>query len=540
MSCGQRLSARRDRLSLVLLHDLVTTARAVAGARARNAKIALVSALLTAAADDPDAARQVSLVADHLAGVVPQRRLGVGWRGLSDLPAPAAEPTLTVLDVDAAFQALHDTLGTGAGSSGERRRVLEALFSAATEDEQRWLVGLITGETRQGALDGVMQVAIARAAEVPEKAVRRAVMLAGSTAVAAEAALLGGEPALAAIGLEVGRGLRPMLAGSAPDVTAAMAAIAPGSAVAIESKLDGIRLQIHLDHGRVRLFTRSLDDVTDRMPDVVAQCAQVDAATAAVDAEVIALRGDGRPESFQVTGSRTATAQTPDAAAEQVPLSVVAFDLLHRDGVDLLDEPEAQRWEALRAVVPAAWLVPRLVTEDPTRAAAFFAERVAAGHEGVVVKDLEAPYAAGRRGSGWTKVKPRHTLDLVVLAVERGSGRRRGTWSNIHLGARGADGEPVMVGKTFKGMTDAILAWQTETFPGFAVDPGAAQDPATWVLDLRPEQVVEVAVDGIQRSTRYPGGLALRFARVLRYRDDKPVSEIDTIEQVRALGPGSD
>ncbi|WP_323101228.1 ATP-dependent DNA ligase [Intrasporangium sp. YIM S08009] len=515
----------------MLLSDVVDTSRAVAATSSRTAKVeALAACLSRAALDGPDT---VEVVAAHLSGALPQRRIGVSWRGLRSLPEPADGPTLTVADVDAAATAMAG-LG-GSGSAASRSAAVKELFARATADEQRWLRGLITGETRQGAGDGVMLQAVAKAADVPDAAVRRAVMLAGFTGPVARAALDGGVAALEAITLEVGRPLRPMLAGSAPDVAAALDTL--GGEVVVETKLDGIRLQAHVDRrsdpGTVRLFTRTLDEVTDRMPEITEALAGLDVDTAVLDGEVIALGEGGRPQPFQVTGARTASTADVERLRAEVPLTPFFFDLLHLDGRDLLDAPSRERWSSLAATVPPAWLVPRLATDDADAASGFFADLVAAGHEGVVVKDPDLPYAAGRRGPGWVKVKPRHTLDLVVLAVEWGSGRRRGWLSNIHLGARDADTcELVMLGKTFKGMTDEMLAWQTERFRGLAVeDPDAGE----WVVHLRPEQVVEIAFDGVQRSSRYAGGMALRFARVLRYRDDKPVDEIDTVQAVRAL-----
>ncbi len=516
----------------MLLTDVVETSAAVAATASRTAKVeALAACLRRAAEEGPDT---VELVAAHLSGVLPQRRIGVSWRGLQSLPDPAADPGLTVREVDEAATTIA-ALG-GSGSAATRAAAVRDLFGRATEAEQGWLRGLITGETRQGAGDGVMLQAVARAAEVPDGAVRRAVMLAGFTGPVARAALTGGEAALTAVLLEVGRPLRPMLAGSAPDVAAALATLEGESVV--ETKLDGIRLQAHVDRRvsppSVRLFTRTLDEVTDRLPEVVEGLLTLPVETAVLDGEVIALREDGRPEPFQVTGARTASSADPERLRAEVPLTPWFFDLLHLDGTDLVDEPALTRWARLAETVPPAWLVPRLTTADPVAAQQFFDDLVRDGHEGVVVKDPAAPYAAGRRGAGWTKVKPRHTLDLVVLAVERGSGRRKGWLSNIHLGARdAATGELVMLGKTFKGMTDEMLAWQTERFRELAADPGGAD--TDWVVPLRPEQVVEIAFDGVQRSTRYPGGMALRFARVLRYRDDKPVSEIDTVDTVRTL-----
>jgi DNA ligase-1 len=507
------------------LARVIETSEAVAATRSRTAKTAALARTLREA----HGTGLEEVVADYLAGVLPQRRVGVSWRGLRSLPEPAETSTLTVAEVHEELTAMAG-IG-GAGSTAERAEAVRRLFSRATAKEQSWLVGLITGELRQGASDGVLQKAIAEAAEVSEAAVRRAVMLAGFAGPVAAAALSGGEDALQEIRLEVGRPLRPMLAASAPDVDTALAG-ADGE-VALESKLDGIRLQAHLDRsagpgGQVRLFTRTLEDVTDRMPEVVEAVLGLPARTAVLDGEVI-VEEDGRPAPFQVTGSRTMSRTDPERLREEAPLTTYLFDVLHLDGQDLVDVPSGERWEALAGLAPAH-LVPRLVTTDVGEARDFFAERVGAGHEGVVVKSLTAPYAAGRRGAGWVKVKPRHTLDLVVLAVEWGSGRRKGWLSNIHLGARDAEtGELVMLGKTFKGMTDEMLEWQTRRFTELK------ESDDGWVVRVRPEQVVEIAFDGVQRSRRYPGGVALRFARVLRYRDDKRVEEIDTLQTVTAL-----
>ncbi len=358
-------------------------------------------------------------------------------------------------------------------------------------------------------------------------------MLAGDTSAVAVAALASDDPtaALAAIGLTVGRPVRPMLAQSAPDVAAAFAAIdaAPGRPAVVDVKLDGIRIQVHRTGDEVRVFTRSLDDITARVPEIVALARAMPADTFVLDGEALSLDAAGRPRPFQETSSRAATRDADLAAS--ATLTPFFFDALHVDGQDLLDAPLVERLAVLDRVA-AGRTVDRLVTWDPVAAAERFAAWVAAGQEGAVVKASNAPYSAGRRGAGWVKVKPRHTLDLVVLAVERGSGRRSGTLSNIHLGARDPDGGFVMLGKTFKGMTDEMLAWQTARFRELEVaDDG-------WVVTVRPEQVVEVAFDGVQRSTRYPGGVALRFARVLRYRADKRPDEADTIETVRELAPG--
>lgn len=505
----------------MLLSEVVHTSRRVTSTRSRTAKTELVAAALRAA--DP---REARLVASYLSGVLPQRRTGVGWRSLSDPPTPARASTLTLTEVDAAAGDLGAQ--TGPGSTSRRAACLTALMSRATADEQAFLRGLFTGELRQGALDGVLLSAIAQAARVPEKAVRRAVMLAGWPAHVAETALRDGEDGLAAIGLVVGRPLRPMLASSAPDVTTAVTKVGGGDPVAIERKIDGIRLQAHRDGPDVRLFTRSLDDITDRLPEVAALVHRMAARRLVLDAEVVALRDDGRPHPFQVTGARTASRTDPGVLAATTPVTTYVFDLLHLDGVDLLDRPGGERFDQLARISPPEALIERLVTSDTAAAAKFFAAQVGAGHEGVVVKSLSAPYAAGRRGAGWVKAKPRHTLDLVVLAAEWGSGRRRGLLSNIHLGARDSDGF-VMLGKTFKGMTDEVLAWQTARF----LDLETSRND--YVVHLRPEQVVEIAFDGLQRSSRYPSGLALRFARILRYRDDKTADEADTIDTVRSL-----
>ena len=514
------------------LARVIETSAAVAATRSRTAKTGFLAHALREASAGPVAHggsdRLVEVVADYLAGTLPQRTVGVGWRGLRTLPDPAPRSTLEVLEVDAALERLRAMAGSG--SAAARAAGVEDLFARATEQEQRWLTGLITGELRQGAGDGVLLPAIAQAADVPEALVRRGVMLSGFPGPVARAALSGGADALDRIRLEVGRPLRPMLAGSVPEVEDAVG----GSAkVGVETKLDGIRLQIHLDRRpgtsgpRVRLFTRSLEEITDRLPEVVEAVTALDGTTAVLDGEVIALQEDGRPHPFQVTGARTASSADPQALARRTPLTTYLFDLLHLDGRDLVDEPAQDRWSALHRLAPDLG-VDRLLTADPVAARAFFDDVLARGHEGVVVKDPAAPYAAGRRGAGWVKVKPRRTADLVVIGVEWGSGRRQGWLSNIHLAGRDPQtGELVMVGKTFKGMTDAILTWQTERF--LALETGRDGH----VVRVRPEQVVEIAYDGVQTSRRYPGGIALRFARVLRYREDKGPQEADTLDTLR-------
>ncbi|MBO0890875.1 MAG: ATP-dependent DNA ligase, partial [Acidothermales bacterium] len=338
--------------------------------------------------------------------------------------------------------------------------------------------------------------------------------------------------ALAEFRLEVGHALSPMLAQPAADVADAFAKV-DGEA-AVEWKLDGIRVQVHKSGPDVSVFTRSLDDVTHRLPEIVEGVSTFPVGQVVLDGEAIVLRGDGAPVPFQETARRTGTRGDTGVLRERLPLTAFFFDVLHVDGTDVLDQPARERWAALERVVPEAYLVPRIITDSADEAAEFFADAVARGHEGVVVKNVEAPYDAGRRGSAWLKVKPRHTLDLVVLAAEWGHGRRRGWLSNLHLGARDPDtGGFVMLGKTFKGLTDEMLSWQTERLLGLAVDRG------DWVVRVRPELVVEIAIDGVQTSSRYPGGMALRFARVLRYREDKPVTEVDTVDTVRTIHLGS-
>jgi DNA ligase-1 len=412
---------------------------------------------------------------------------------------------------------------SGSGSATERRRLLHDLWARATPAEQSLLRGLVGGELRQGALEGVMFDAVARATGVPVSDVRRAAMLCGAVAPVAEAALRGGTDALAEFRLQVGRPVQPMLAGTAASVEEAMGRL--GTA-ALDWKLDGIRAQLHKDGDDVTVFTRSLDDVTARMPELVEAARSFPVRSLVADGEAIALRPDGRPRPFQETGARAAT----QGEAERVPLSLFVFDVLHVDGRDVLDLPLSERRTAMDVAEPPVHRVPSMVTADPAEAARFFAETVSAGHEGVVAKSLDAAYEAGRRGAGWLKIKPVHTLDLVVLAAEWGHGRRRGWLSNLHLGARDpASGGFVMLGKTFKGLTDELLRWQTEALLAREVERN------DWQVFVRPELVVEIAFDGVQTSPRYPGGVALRFARVLRYRDDKPPEQADTIETVRAF-----
>ncbi len=526
----------------MLLSEIAEVSRTVAGTSARLAKIEALAGALRAAGP-----LEVPIAVAYLSGELPQRQIGVGWAALRDGFAPASAPALTLSDVDSGFSAIGAV--SGKGSTAARKALVGELFGRATRDEQRFLVGLLSGELHQGALEGVMTEAVARAAAVPVAEVRRAMMLRGSLGAVAAAALSGGSAALGDFGLEVGRPVRPMLAASAPTLAEALAkaggtapAPAPAPApvedagegaaehaaeCAVEWKLDGIRIQAHLAHGTVRLFTRTLDDITARLPEVVAALAALPVSSAVFDGELIALREDGRPLPFQDTAARTASLE-----GSSVALSLFLFDALHLEGADLIDAADAERHAALARAVPAGLLMPRLITASADEATAFFDDALAHGHEGVVVKSLTAPYAAGRRGAGWIKVKPRHTLDLVVLAVEWGHGRRHGWLSNLHLGARDPEtGGFVMLGKTFKGLTDELLTWQTSRL----LELEERRD--SYTVYVRPELVVEIAFDGVQRSPRYPGGLALRFARVLRYREDKTAAEADTIDAIRALSP---
>lgn len=504
----------------MLLADVVAASLTVAATRSRKAKVAALSAALAAAAPD-----EVETATAYLSGSLRQRRTGLGWRGVSDLPEPAHSSSLTVLQVHDAFDAIAGL--SGAGSQAARAAAVADFFGRATADEQAWLRGVVTGAVRQGALDALMQEAVAATAGLPLTKVRRAAMLAGSTTAVAVAALTDGEQALDAFGLEVGRPVQPMLASSAPDVGAAMTKTG-GGRVAVDTKLDGIRIQVHRNGDDVLIATRSLEDITARLPEVVEIVRALPATRLVLDGEAIALDDDDRPRPFQETASRT-------AQADGVAVTAYFFDVLHVDGTDLLNAPGHERAAALEALVPEANRVARLVTDDPEAAATFVSDVLAAGHEGVVVKNLDAPYEAGRRGSAWVKVKPVHTLDLVVLAVEWGSGRRKGWLSNIHLGCRDpetgadSDGHWVMLGKTFKGMTDETLVWQTQRFLELETHREGH------IVQVEPVQVVEIAFDGVQRSTRYAGGVALRFARVVRYRDDKRADEADTISTVQSF-----
>jgi len=505
----------------MLLHALVAATETVSGTSSRLKKVEALAEVLRAL--DP---AEIAPAIGFLTASPRQGRVGVGWRGLAGLAvAPAEVPTLTVLDVDASLDKLAATEGRGAADA--RRRELEALARRATPGEWDFVSRVIRGELRTGALEGMLLDAVARAAARDVAAVRRAAMLSGDLGETARIALTGGEDALAAVGLRVGRPVQPMLASTAASPAEALAAI--GAAASVEYKLDGARIQVHRDGDAVRVYTRSLADVTHRVPELVAAVRALPVERVILDGETLSLDDSGAPRPFQDTMARFGS-----EAAAAVALRPWFFDVLHVDGRDLIDEPLRARLDVLGRVVGPSRM-PGIVTADPAAAADFARAALAAGHEGVMVKDLEAPYVAGRRGRGWLKVKPVLTFDLVVLAVEWGSGRRTGMLSNLHLGARdpdGAFGEPggfVMVGKTFKGLTDATLRWQTEHFPTIETHR------SSHAVHVRPETVVEIAIDGVQRSTRYPGGVALRFARVKAYRPDKTAADVDAIGALRAL-----
>jgi DNA ligase-1 len=506
----------------VLLNELVEVSAEVASTRARLKKIEALASVLGRL--EPE---EVPVTVAYLSGDLPHPPIGIGWAALRDRPPEqAAKPGLRVLDVDASLRKIGAM--TGPGSQAARREELANLFSRATEPEQQFLARLLTGELRQGALQALMADAVAKAADLPATVVRRAVMLAGDLGAVAAAALTSGSEGLATFRLTLLRPIQPMLAQPATDIASALERF--GEA-AVEWKLDGARLQVHVHGDEVRAYTRNLADVTDRVPEVVEALRGLSLETAILDGEVIALDDQGRPHPFQVTMSRFGSRRGVDALRDSVPLSPFFFDLLHMDGEDVLDRPARERIAALGERFPEELLVPRIETRDAAEAERFLADALDQGHEGVMVKALDAPYEAGRRGGSWLKVKPSHTLDLVVLAAEWGHGRRQGWLSNIHLGARDEEGgDFVMLGKTFKGMTDEMLGWQTERL----LELEASRD--THTVYVRPELVVEVAFDGLQHSSRYPGGLALRFARVKGYRPDKSAAEADTIQTVRGLG----
>lgn len=505
----------------MLLADVVAASTAIAATRSRLAKVRVIAELLRRA----DGPAEVQTTVAFLAGAPRQGRIGAGWRTLVELDIPpAARAELTVEQVDELLGSVSRT--GGRGSVARRGELLGRLFGAATTEEQRFLLRLLTGELRQGALEGVMLDAITAASGTAGAAVRRAFMLSGRLPETASAALAGGEQALASIGLELGRPLRPMLASPAQSLASALAEL---GACIVEYKVDGARIQVHKIENDVRVYTRTLREITPHVPELVELVRGLPCQRVVLDGETLALSDDGRPRPFQETMSRFGATST-----RELLLHPFFFDCLHLDGQDLIDQPLRERVLALRAAVRGL-VVPGTVDADPARADAVLDAALSAGHEGVMVKSLDSTYQAGRRGKAWQKVKPVHTLDLVVLAAEWGHGRRTGYLSNLHLGARDPDGgPPIMVGKTFKGLTDELLAWQTTEFPKYEVSS------SDWVMRLVPRLCVEVALDGVQVSSRYPGGVALRFARVVRYRPDKDAADADTIDTVRAMLPVRD
>ena len=506
----------------MLLNEVVEVSQRVAATSKRTEKLELLSTLLRRL--EP---HEVAIGVSYLSGSVRQPRIGIGWATVRGAQADHATdaPELKLIEVDGTLEKIAQA--SGPGSTRERSRLLTELLARATREEQSFLARLIIGELRQGALEGIMVDAIARAAKVPLAAVRRAHLMAGDLVAVATAALTGGEAALAEFGVQLFRPLQPMLAGSAEDVSDALAQLGRG---AFEFKLDGARVQVHKQGSDVRVYSRTLNDVTPSVPELVEAVQALPARELVLDGEAIALRENGFPQPFQATMRRFGRKLDVEKLRQELPLQPFFFDVLYLDGVTLLDQPGRERFAALESIAPNNVLIPRRIVEDEESAAAFLESARAAGHEGLVAKALDAPYDAGRRGSSWLKVKFTETLDLVVLAAEWGHGRREGWLSNLHLGARDPkNGGFVMLGKTFKGLTDELLEWQTREF--LTREIGRSE----WVVHLRPEIVVEIAFDDIQASPRYPGGVALRFARVKRYRPDKQAEAADTIDRVLEL-----
>ena len=504
------------------LITLAEVSEAIATVRSRIAKIKLLSACLRDLEPDERATG-----VNWLAGALPGGRLGLGPAAIHALRGitPALEATLTLTATQQQLESLKDIKGKG--SAGLRQAVLIKLFELATDKEQNFLARLLLRELRQGALEGVMADAIAAAAEVPVADVRRAIMLCGAMAPVAEAALSTGVAGLATFRLNLFEPVSPMLASPTEDVESALTGL--GTA-AFEYKLDGARVQIHKSGADIKIYSRTGRDVSFSLPEITQAIASIPAHSLILDGEVLAMNNNGSPRPFQDSMRRFGRKLAVEDVQAHIPMSLYCFDCLHANGEDLLDKPTTQRVEAMTELLPPHLVVPRLVTNSLDAAGLFLRTALDTGHEGLMAKSLLAPYEAGSRGASWLKIKVAHTLDLVVLAAEWGSGRRRGWLSNLHLGALSDDGF-VMLGKTFKGLTDELLAWQTEKLLALAVN----RDEEGYVVNVRPELVVEIAFNDLQVSTRYPGGLALRFARVIRYRDDKTAADADTIETVRVI-----
>ncbi len=501
---------------MTLFADIVEASRLVADTSARSRKIAILANLLRTLEAD-----EVPIVVGFLSGVPRQGRVGVGYATVYGTQVPwADEPSLSVEDVDRSITEVEAS--TGAGSIIQRRQLLESLLAAATPTEADFLRRLLTGELRQGALAGLMADAVAKAADVPGEIARRALMLSGDLTRMAQVAMTEGEPGLKRIGFQIFRPILPMLASTSATVAEAVQSFERAS---VEWKLDGIRIQIHRRESEVRIYTRNLNEITATLPGIVATVLRLPVRQAVLDGEALWMSEEG-PGSFQHTVSQI------DSGAPPEGIVTFLFDVLHVDGEDLLDAPLEERAARLAAIAPEL-RIPSLLTSDPAEGQRVFDESLAAGHEGVVVKDAASVYAAGRRGKAWRKIKPVRSYDLVVLGAEWGHGRRRGWLSNLHLGARDpATGRFVMVGKCFKGLTDEVLRWQTDELLARETERRGI------AVLVRPELVVEIALDGVQSSTRYPGGVALRFARVKRYRPEKRSDEADVIDDLRALLPG--
>jgi len=508
------------------LAELVDTSRAVAATSRRSAKVAALAEFLKRLSQD-----DIGIGAAFLTGETRQGKIGAGYALLSSVRqgTAASSASLTLSEVDASFATFVDARGPG--SAARRADLLGHLFSRATPAEQDFLVRLVTGELRQGALDGLMTEAIAAAAHVEPQAVRRAAMYAGTLAAVAQAVLTAGPDGLARFQLATLSPVAPMLAQSAEDAADALGQL--GEA-ALEWKLDGARIQVHKLNDEVRAYTRNLNDVTGAIPEIMEAVRALPSRELVLDGEAIALDTNGAPRPFQETMRRFGRKLDVASLRAELPLSAFFFDLLRHDHDGLVHRPARERFAAMHEILPASLVVPRIVTASPEEAQAFVDAALARGHEGVMAKALEAPYEAGRRGASWLKIKSARTLDLVVLAAEWGHGRRKGWLSNLHLGARDpATGRFAMLGKTFKGMTDRMLAWQTEALLARETHHD------DWTVYVRPELVVEIAFNNVQASSQYPSGLTLRFARVKRYRLDKRGEEADSIETVRALHAAS-
>jgi len=508
---------------MTLFADLVRTSQRVGATPARLAKTRELASFLRVLQPE-----EIDIAAHYLAGEIPQGRIGIGYATLQAAAEDAAETheTLSIVDTDRRIAALAAI--RGAGSAGRRAASLRELFYQATPDEQKFLLRLLTGELRQGALAGIMIDAIGAAAQLPVPEVRRAAMYSKNLGAVARAALCEGAEGLGKFQLELFSPVSPMLAQTATDVAEALRELR--GEVAFEWKMDGARIQAHKREDEVRLYTRGLNDVTGAVPEIVELVRAFTAGSLILDGEAIALDASGRPHPFQITMRRIGRRLNVEAVRAGLPIKAFFFDCLRIDAQSIADRSTRERFAALTAAVPASSRIPRLITSSETEAQTFYEAALTAGHEGVMAKSMDAVYEAGNRGASWLKIKRAHTLDLVVLAAEWGHGRRSGRLSNLHLGALDpATGEYVMLGKTFKGLTDAMLEWQTQQFLAREIHRDQ------WTVYLRPELVVEIAFSDLQASPRYPGGLALRLARVKRYRDDKRAEDADTMESVRKI-----